>query len=153
MKKISLLIFIAVVSAFAMSSQGMHEAARWTMSVKMTSATDGVVTLKANVNQGWHIYGTDLPKGGPKPTVIDFSGSVGVRFISETVPSIKPVSKVDKMFNLPLTWWDSSVKFSRKFKVVRKDNARINASVTFMGCNDETCLPPKTVKLSREIKK
>lgn len=138
-----------VIAAVA---QGAPEAARWTMSVKMTSATEGVVTLKAQVTPGWHIYGTNLPDGGPSSTVFDFSKSTGVKFVGNLKPSVKPVSKFDKMFELTLTWWDRPVTFTRKFKVTKKGAAKINASVTYMGCNDQSCLPPKTVTFSRDVK-
>jgi len=110
----------------------------------MTSPTEGVVTVKAIVSNGWHLYSTSLPENGPRPTVLNFSASTGVKYLDDFKPSAKPVSKNDKMFGTTLSWWESNVSFTRRFKVTNASKAVIQGSITFMGCNNVTCLPPKT---------
>ena len=117
---------------------------KWRTSVKMTSPTEGVVSIKAIVADGWHIYGTDLPKGGPKATAFDFSTSTGVKFVGDFKPSVKPETKLDKLFDLKLSYWHGTVVFSRRFKVVNPKNACISGKITYMACNGTSCMPPKT---------
>ena len=64
---------MAATAAMAQTVQPV----KWRISVKMTSKTEGVVTIRAIVGQGWHLYGLDIPKGGPKPTSFNFSKSEG----------------------------------------------------------------------------
>ena len=143
LKRFYLLLIAAVLAVGTAMAQ---DAIRWRTTVKMTSDTEGVLTVRALVADGWHLYGTKLPKGGPKPTVLDFSKSVGVKFLDGFKASEAPVTKQDPTFGMALTFWGKNVSFTRRFRLTgAKNKAAINGSITFMGCNDETCLPPKTI--------
>lgn len=141
---IYLFFLVAVVGVFAQSP------AQWRINVKMVSETEGIVTVKGLLEPGWHIYGIDLPKGGPHATSLDFSNSEGVKFSGGTTFSPKPKTGIDKIFNLKLNWWDTDVVFRRKF-IVSKHPAKLVCTVKYMGCNDNECSIPQTKKLERII--
>lgn len=145
MKKYAVLLAMIIALTFSAAAQSV---VKWTHSVKMTSATEGVVTLRALVDKGWHLYSTSLPDDGPRPTSISFKASPEVTLKGEPVASRKPVEVDDPMFGMKLAWWDANVDFVQKFKVKNKKGAKIEASVSFMGCNDMNCMPPKTEKLT-----
>lgn len=126
---------------------------KWRTSVKMTSKTEGVVTMKAIIENGWHLYGTNIPSGGPKATKFDLSQSIGVKFIGGTVPSVTPKNVYDNTFGLNLNWWDKTVIFTQKFKLTGKPNAKIIGSISYMGCNDQTCLPPSSQSINIVVPK
>ena len=152
-----LLILACVVAAamgIALRAQAPESPIRWRMSVKMTSATEGVVTLKATVAPGWHLYSTTLPSSdGPRPPVITFSHPTSMTFTTPLKASAAVVEKDDPMFGVRLAWWDTDVTFTRQFTTTSADApGKVDVKVTFMGCNDETCLPPATVDLSRTVK-
>lgn len=149
-KTLFILCSILLACSFSVSAQG-NNPFTWRANVKMTGKTQGEIIVKVDVVPGWHLYGMDLPKGGPKPTVFDFSKSTGVKLVGKVTPNVKPVSKDDKMFNLRLTYWTGSVTFRQKFKVTDSSKAHINGAVTYMGCNDETCAPPSTFKISKPV--
>lgn len=149
-KTLTFLFSLLLACAFSASAQG-NSPFSWRANVKMTGSTDGEIIVKVEVPGGWHLYGMDLPKGGPKPTSFDFSKSTGVKLVGKTIPSIKPVSKVDQMFNLTLSYWTGNVTFRQKFKVTDPSKARIEGTVTYMGCNDNTCSPPSTFKISKLV--
>lgn len=157
MKK--LLIFIALIAAIilpvASSAQSNNVVpVRWKISVAMTGSDTGILTLRAIPSTGWHLYGTDLPEGGPKSTSIDLSQSEGVSFDGELTPSLKPVAVDDKLFDMKLSWWDKPVQFTVKFKMDKgSDSATIRARVTFMACNDVTCAAPLTINLDQSVKR
>lgn len=141
-----MLLFVAVLTIGTAMSQ---DVIRWRTTVKMSSDTEGILTVRALVSDGWHLYGTKLPKGGPKPTVLDFANCRGIKFTGPFKPSVAPVTKNDPTFGIPLTFWDGNVAFSRPFKLTGpKEKTEIIGSITFMGCNDQTCLPPKTITVS-----
>ncbi len=148
-----ILLALLLVSCGILSGFCQDEApVKWQVSVKMTSADKGIVTFKARILPGWHLYGMDLPAGGPKATVIDMSGSTGVEFTSALKPDRAPVKVHDEMFNLDLSWWDSDIAFRREFKVKKHGDARIAGKISYMSCNDETCSPPKTQAFDKIIK-
>jgi len=146
MKKSLVIIVLTILSAISLSAQNPI---KWRSSIKMVSKTEGIVTMKAIIEPGWHLYGTDLPKGGPKATSFDFSSSVGIKLIGKVEPSIKPKIVHDKLFDLKLNWWEESLSFTQRFKLDGKGEAKVIATISYMGCNDETCLPPssKTINI------
>ena len=145
MKKISLILVVLLSTILSVSAQ---KPIKWRSNVKMTSETEGVVTIKAIIEPGWHLYGTQIPSGGPKATKIDLSSSEGVKFVGNITPSIAPKKVYDKTFDLNLNWWDQNVSFTQKFKLSSKKGAKIVGVISFMGCNDQTCLPPSTQSIN-----
>ncbi|MDE5785773.1 MAG: protein-disulfide reductase DsbD N-terminal domain-containing protein [Duncaniella sp.] len=152
-----LLILVGVMAAamgMALRAQAPASPISWHLSVKMKSATEGAVTLKATVAPGWHLYSTTLPSSdGPRPTSITFSHPSTMTFTSPMKPSVAVVEKDDPMFGVRLAWWDTDVTFTRPFTTTNPEApGKIDVKISFMGCNDETCLPPATVELSRTVK-
>lgn len=154
MKRIALLLsFILAVVLYSAAQDPI----RWRMSVKMTGEDSGTVTLRALVAPGWHLYGTSLPENGPHPTRFEFK-LAGVSLDGHMIPSRKPVSHQDSLFGMELSWWDSNVEFTQPFKLIERgsaaegNQARISVTVNYMGCNDATCLPPKSQTLTYVFK-
>ncbi|MBO4995035.1 MAG: hypothetical protein J6C78_03610 [Muribaculaceae bacterium] len=148
----SLILFICMsVGMFAQQTES--KPITWSVNVKMTSEKEGVVIMKAHMLPGWHLYGFDLPEGGPKSTTIDLSASKGVKFIDAVTPDRKPIKLHDAMFDVDLTMWEGTIAFRRKFKVLDMSKAVIAGTINYMGCNDQTCLPPQSEKISKPIKK
>lgn len=149
-----LMIACAVFSIAASARQpeaGTQPAVRWRMSVAMTSATEGVVTLRAKISPGWHLYGTELPADGPRPTVFDFDASQGVVFTAPAAAKREPLTVDDPMFGTSLTWWDADVAFTRPFKVTEAEGAAIKVTVSYMACDNSTCLPPRSNSFTYKI--
>lgn len=144
MKRFLSIAILTLAVAFGIAAQGPEKPIRWRVSAKMTSATEGVVTLRPLCDDGWHIYGTEEVKGGPVPTSFSFEGSQGVEFQGGVKPSAAPVKKYQEMFGAELSYWEGAVSFTRKFRVTDAAKARIAGSVRYMGCNDTRCMPPQT---------
>lgn len=142
-KKLTILL-LAIIAAFT-TVTAQTAAVRWRSTAKMTSATEGVLTVKAIIADGWHLYGTQIPEGGPVATSFDFKASTGLKFTGPFVQSVKPISKEDPTFGMTLSFWEKSVTFTRKFKLTGPfDKALINGQIRYMACNDQNCMPPKT---------
>lgn len=129
------MVFAFLASLLTVKAQ-MEKPITWSISARMTSETEGVVTIRANISEGWHVYGLQMPENGPMATTFEFNVS-DVTFTSDIVPSSEPIVKGEE------NYWDKPVKFTRNFTVTG-ESPKIEATVTFMGCNDETCLPPDT---------
>lgn len=146
-----LLIFIVLGVSASAVAQNVQKPIKWRLNVKMTSATEGEAIVQAAIDEGWHLYGMKMPADGPKPTTIDLTGSEGVEFTGPLTMARPPKAYVDQMFGVELTCWETGIVFRRKFKVTDPATAKIKAVISFMGCNDETCLPPATEKLTKRI--
>lgn len=145
-----LLLILAVIAA-CIGAVSAQNPIRWRMSVKMDSETEGTVTLRALLEPGWHLYGTSMPADGPKPTTFEFKLN-GVALSGKLTASKPTVKRLDPMFGTELNWWESNVEFVQHFTLTERAGARISATVSFMGCNDATCLPPKSQTLTYNFK-
>ncbi len=135
--------FIAAM-AFGAAAQAPEQPIRWRVTAKMTSPTEGLVTLRPLCDPGWHIYGTEEVKGGPVPTTFSFEGSAGVEFVGGVKPSAAPRREFQEMFSSELTFWDGAVSFTRRFRVTDAAKVRIAGRIRYMGCDDHNCMPPQT---------
>ncbi len=135
---------VSLVAVFAKAQ--MLDPIHWSANVEMTSEKSGVITLDAQIDEGWHLYGLSLPEGGPNPTTISFVLPEGVSLDGEVSASEKAIEKLDDIFQMPLSWWASDVSFTQKFTVADGTTLplAIEVSVGFQGCNDQTCVAPKT---------
>lgn len=147
----SAIIAAMVILFFSLSARAADPVA-WSAFAKMTSDTEGIVTLTANIDAGWHLYGTSMPEDGPSATKL-YYGAAGAAFTTNPSAAPKAISKYDDMFGVNLTYWENTVTFTRKFKLTGpKDKAKIRVKVTFMCCNDASCRPPKTEEFNLTIK-
>lgn len=146
-----LVVMLMAISCICCMAQNNDKPIKWRMNVKMISDTEGEVIIKAIIDPEWHLYGMKLPTGGPKPTSVDLSASVGVKFTSKLTYSPNVTISHDDMFAIDLSWWTGAVTFRRNFKVTDASNAQIVSNITYMGCNNKNCLPPSTEKISKRI--
>lgn len=143
MKRILLLLMLFVaVAATAQTALPI----RWRLAVKMTSETEGVATVKALVGEGWHLYGFEMPEDGPRATTITFDNSTDVEVAGPVKPSAEPLKVFDPMFETEVQWWAETVSFEVPIRITG-EAPELKVSVAYMGCDNTTCLPPKTETL------
>ncbi|MEE0979074.1 MAG: cytochrome c biogenesis protein CcdA [Muribaculaceae bacterium] len=139
-----LIAFVAVATA------QMVDPITWTARLEKINDTEGLVHFDAQIEDGWHLYGLNLPSGGPRPTSINFNPVEGVE-IGEITPSRNPIEKVDMVFHLKLSWWNSDVTFSAPYKVTSDSPGAITGTITFQGCNNETCIAPSKEQFTLNV--
>lgn len=151
-KRILIIILSVVIFAGSATAANDVNPVRWRSFVKTAPDGTGTVTLRALISPGWHLYGTEIPEGGPKATSFDFSDSKGVEFTGKIKPARAPLSVDDAMFGMTLSWWDSTVEFTIPFKITDKSSATVNCKISFMACDGNSCRPPKTESISLPVK-
>lgn len=148
MKRTISALYLLLATFFVMFAQ-QETPITWGASVRMTSENQGIVYIRATIEPGWHLYSTTIPKGGPKPTSFSFESSKGVKFSEPVKAKSKVIEKLDPQFGINLSFYEESALFTRTFTIdPGVNNAEINVTVSFMGCNDQTCLPPNKAVLS-----
>ncbi len=117
--------------------------------------------LKADIDEGWHLYALEQPPGGPIATTIVTSG---IYAIHGKIESPKPTVRIDTLFTgvdgkpLETRFYTKSVTFVIPVSSEVTDSPNdFNVDVRFQLCNDQFCLPPRTVRVSftgfEEVKK
>lgn len=142
---------VAAGQSFGLGRSQILDPIRWKASVEGNSTASATIKLTAAIDEGWHLYSLNLPEDGPNSTVIDFQLPEGVSLDGPLTPSRKPVEKYDEMFSLNLSWWEGSVSFTQKVKIADQKTHTVGIEVSFQGCNDETCIAPKTEALEVSV--
>jgi thiol:disulfide interchange protein DsbD len=144
-----LMAITLTVLAYKGQCQILHPV-RWSFASKRINKTEAVVFLKANIDDGWHIYSQMVGDGGPVKTTFNFNTSADYAVVGATTePS--PITKYEKVFGRDVSYFASSVVFQQKIKI-RKGTAIVTGSLNFMTCNDRQCLPPEDVEFSIPVK-
>ena len=113
---------------------------KWSFNQKKISTKEVELSFKAVIDPGWHLYGTDLPDGGPVSTSFKFTGdSANYKFAGAITSQNKPIKKFDKIFKLELTYYAIEANFTRKITLLNDRPFTIRGSIEFQSCNDETC--------------
>ncbi|MEJ7558858.1 MAG: protein-disulfide reductase DsbD N-terminal domain-containing protein [Pedobacter sp.] len=144
MKKLMLTVLM-LLSLSAVQSQ-ILKPVKWSYLAKKTSKTEATLLIRATIDNGWHIYSQTVPDGGPIKTSFSFKPAKAFSLVGKTVEP-KPISKFEKTFDMNVAFFEKSVTFQQKVKLVGGKTV-IKGSVEFMVCDDHQCLPPETVEFS-----
>jgi thiol:disulfide interchange protein DsbD len=117
---------------------------KWEKSISKIDETTYEVRFTAKIDEGWHLYGLNIPEDGPIATSFNYSELIGVETEGDISSSVKPQIKFDKTFEMDLELYDGSVSFTQYFKVTR-ENPSITGFIEFMACDDSRCLPPSEI--------
>lgn len=135
---------LVLVSAWMGTAQAqmIKDAIKWEKS--FTNTSDGLITLtyKGTLKDGWHIYATVLPKGGPTATGIELEDSEGVTAVGELKADRDPEVHFDPNFDMDLKWYSGNATFIQQLQITEPTNFKVVADLIYMICNDQTCMPP-----------
>jgi len=119
----------------------------WTAAYKALSATEGEITITANIEKGWHTYSQRPTDAGPIPTSFTFPKSKDYELVGKTEEGNAHEEYV-KAFEAKVFVFSGKAEFKQKVKLKSKGGFAILFKVEYMCCNDMMCLPPKTLDLS-----
>jgi hypothetical protein len=144
MKVIPVLTLILIASLVSLQAQ-ILEPVTWSFS--HTKSGDNMYDLKftAQIDEGWSIYGLDIPEGGPISTGFEFNEPKGFTFEGE-MKAPKAVVKYDPNFDMELSMYsERQVTFVRTVKVTSDKPVTVSGELVFMSCDATSCLPPDYV--------
>lgn len=102
--------------------------------------SEGVIEFVAEIEPGYYMYSTDIPKGGPKPTYVKFSELEGVELVGELVPLEEPMTKYESVFNMQIKYFEEYAVFAQTFKVL-DENFRLKGTLHYQSCGAMGCVP------------
>ncbi len=102
-----------------------------------------VVRLTVNIEEGWHVYGMEIPEGGPQATEVVVTEAKGVEALKDGRPKVltKMKTAYDSTFMMTLGWWEKRCEMELKYRVTA-EKWSVKGYVRYMCCDDESCLPP-----------
>ena len=114
---------------------------------KQVSPTEVEVIFTAKIDQGWHVYSTNLPADGPTSASLHVDKAEGVTPVGKLTTRGKELNVYDKTFEMKLRYFENSVGFVQRYKITAKTYT-IKGYLEYGACNDEMCLPPTQVEFN-----
>ena len=116
------------------------------------SDTEAEIVFTGEVEEGWHIYSTDLPEGGPISATFNVDKIEGAEVVGKLMPRGTEIDKMDPIFQMQVRYFAGTATFVQKIKIV-DENYNVTGYLEYGACNDENCLPPTSVDFSFSEKK
>ena len=151
MKKISLLIVAVLLTVTAAVAQ-IQTPVKWSVASKKLNNQEAVIFIKATIQNGWHIYGQNVPDGSPISTSFTFKPSKAFSLNGGTIPSVKAKTKYEEVFKMNVPYFSQEVVFQQKVKLAANKPTSVSGVVEFMACDKSQCLPPDEYNFTVTIK-
>lgn len=144
MKSKILIFLFSLISTFIIAQENPIT---WTTKVEKLDDKEYKVSLIGKIQPGWYIYSQFLPSDdGPVRTTIEFDKE-GYELIGKAEEMGEKKEGFDDMFGMNVIKFGKEIEFSQKIKL-SANVKNIKATLNYMTCNNEVCLPPKDVALS-----
>lgn len=150
MKLSKLMMFSAAMLYSAALMAQIEKPVKWSYLVTKIDKNHALVTVRAFIENGWHIYSQNMKDGGPVKTSFTFVPSNDFSLVGKTMET-KPVTHYEPTFKMNVSYFEGKVLFRQNVKV-NKQPTVIKVKVEYMVCNDKQCLPPDEVQLSIPVK-
>ncbi len=111
---------------------------------KQNTDTEAEIIFNAKIDNGWHVYSTELGEGGPISATFNIDKIEGAEIIGKLTPIGNEIDEMDPIFGMRVRYFKDKATFIQKVKITDK-NYLIKGYLEYGACNDENCLPPTSV--------
>jgi thiol:disulfide interchange protein DsbD len=121
----------------------------WSFTSKKITDKTYEIHLTATIQSGWHLYSQAQPEDAIAiPTGFKINSNPLLAFEGK----IKEVGRMekfhDKKLEVSANQYSGKVDFIQLVKLKAKAKTNVTGSVEYQTCDDEKCLPPKTVNFT-----
>jgi hypothetical protein len=123
---------------------------KWGFAAKRMNDHRAVLFIKAEIDEGWHIYSVNQRDGGPVKTSFRFKKANNYNLLGKVSEPV-PITKFEKSFQMNVHYFEKEVIFQQKVHL-KKNQIVVMGNLEYMACNDEKCLPPETIDFNIPVK-
>ncbi|MDW8850747.1 cytochrome c biogenesis protein CcdA [Flavobacterium sp. MMLR14_040] len=150
MKK--LILFIAIFLAIHNLTAQIYDPVSFKTAVKELDSNTYELSITTQIEKNWHIYSQNVPPNGPMPTSFKFKKAKNY-IVKGGVTEPNGHEVDDPVFNMRIKFFETKAIFTQKIERKTNEAFKINATIEFMVCNDQSCLPPTEREFVFEIPK
>ncbi len=129
-----------------MSAQ-MADPVHFTSQLKELGNDEAEIIFTAKIDQGWHVYSTNLT-GGPIAATFNVVKMEGAEKVGKLRPRGNEQKTFDKLFDMEVRYFENTATFVQKIKFT-KPKYVIDCYLEYGACNDQVCMPPSTVEFKK----
>lgn len=139
-------IIIMLMMCMGINAQ-IQEPVEVKVSLNKLSGNEGEIIFTATIDNGWHVYSTELGDGGPISASFNTDKAEGISLVDKLKPVGDEMSKYDKLFGMQVRYFEHKAQFVQHVKFTDA-HYRLEGYLEYAACNDENCLPPSEVPFS-----
>ena len=152
MKVLQSFLVLLMLASTSLSAQ-ILEPVKWNFSTEELSGNEYNLVFTASMDKGWTVYSQFTADDGPVPTLLTFESKDGAELVGKGEETGHKKEGLDKLFDVNVIKYLADEKFVIKQKVKASDDSKpISGYLTFMTCNDKTCLPPTDIDFTFNLK-
>jgi thiol:disulfide interchange protein DsbD len=149
MKKAQLIVAGVLLTLSVMAQK---EPVHFDYRAEKIDASTYAIHIRANIEEGWHIYSKDQPKQAiSQPTKIVFAKSPIFTWKGPLAENGKKEKYEDKIADIVQYQYGGMVEFVQTLTLKFTTKATVTGSITYQACTEEMCDKPKTVPFSIAI--
>ncbi|MBR6758719.1 MAG: thioredoxin family protein [Bacteroidaceae bacterium] len=137
----TLLCLAALLACCNVAFGQMLEAVKWSQELKMVSDNEAELIFNAAIEEGWHLYTTDVPADGPLPTTIRIDVMEGAELVGELTTVGEVHTEYEPMFEMNLSSFSHAGQFVQKIKLLDTENYKIEGLLEGQACCEGACMP------------
>ena len=149
MKKIMITCLLVLATVVAQAQ--MVEPVHFSSQLKEQANGEAEIVFTATVDDGWHVYSTDMGDDGPISASFNVVKMDGAEVVGRMKPRGSVTRQFDKMFGMELRFFEKRAAFVQKIRFT-KPQYDIDCYLEYGACNDEMCLPPSQVAFKKHGK-
>ena len=149
MKKVMMILWTLMV-VLGMHAQ-MVDPVHFTSELKMGEGPEAEIIFHATIDNGWHVYSTEIGDDGPIEATFNVEKMEGAELVGKLTPKGKVIKKMDKLFNMELKYFEKEATFVQKIRFT-KPQYDIDCYLEYGACSDASCLPPSEIALKQKGK-
>jgi Thiol:disulfide interchange protein len=125
----------------------MVDPVHFTSQLKELDNNEAEIIFTAKIDQGWHVYSTDLTDG-PVTATFNVVKMDGAEKVGKLKPRGNEQKVFDKLFDMEVRYFEHTATFVQKIKFT-KPKYTIDCYLEYAACNDEMCMPPSTAEFKK----
>ena len=139
---LSFMMLLMVCSLMAQIVEPVHFKSR----IETGKNGEGQLVFSATIDEGWHVYSTNLGSDGPISATFNPVKMEGVETIGKLQTRGHEKKQYDKLFGMELRFFEKAVTFIQRIRFT-KPTYHIDCYIEYGACSDQTCLPPSEATL------
>lgn len=146
-------IIVTLLSLFfSIVARGqMMEPVHFASELKMLGGDEAEIVFSGKIDDGWHVYSTDLGSGGPTSASFQTVKMTGAEKVGGLKARGKEIRQFDKLFEMEVRYFEKQATFVQRIRFT-KPQYDIDCLLEYGACNDQMCLPPSEVAFKQSGK-
>ena len=107
-----LLTILLLATVLTMQAQ-MQDPVHFKSELKTGKNAEAEIVFTATIDQGWHVYSTDLGQDGPIEATFNVVKMDGAEKVGKLTPKGNVIKKYDEMFGMELKYFEHQVTLLR----------------------------------------